>query len=197
VSSEHKYKIDIAKNQITTALYLFINDFDSISVHNLACSSCEILDGISEANNIASPSTWVRMDFDLRTIKRARGIHWNTFKHFYDTRGKTIRDDRSIASSFSDDHNDPMLFQGILDISAMGVTVPVEAQVYTFWYISNYPSYFSVDMRETASSLFPFDQSMPRSSRKSHLLEECKNFRSNTTVMNDRRTDPREIPFKA
>jgi len=137
------------------------------------------------------------MDFDIRTIKRVRGIHWNTFKHFYEQRDKVIRDDRSIASSFSDDHNDPMLFQGILDLSAMGVPVPVEAQVYTFWYISNYPSYFSDDMIKTASSLFPFDQSMPRSLRKSYLLDECRIFRSNTEVMNDKRTDPREIPFKA
>ena len=72
-------------------------------------------------------------------MRRAQNAYWNAFKHALKQDRKTERDDAELLTEFSDERNDHDLFVGWWDYSNITGQSPIEAQLFTFWYIAAYP----------------------------------------------------------
>lgn len=116
-----------------TALQLFIDDLDPISVHALACGGSEIIEGMAETQNLPTLSTHIMNTFpELKhaDVKRRRNLFWNAIKHFYGQNGKTARDDEALLKSFSDADNDAVLFMGWLDYMQLMKRLPLKRKFF-------------------------------------------------------------------
>jgi len=185
-------KIYVARAQLRTALWLFLEDMDPISIHALSCAGCEILAEITVATNTFSPSLIVKEYVDEADpnwkIKDIRNANWNAFKHVHGWKN-TIRDDRDRIQNFSDSENDALLYQGWYDLAALKVQLPVEAQIYLCWYAANYPESATPLERQSAEALFKFTDGASRPERKSALYQCCADWRSNPELRASDQTD--------
>ncbi|WP_254701294.1 hypothetical protein [Neorhizobium galegae] len=186
-------KIAIARNQLGTALDLFIRDRDPISVHALACGGSEIIEGLAEQASIETLSTHILKtfpDIDYRKIKRLRNQYWNAMKHFYQQDGKTARDDEALMGDFTDVANDAVLFQGWLDYLLLVKRIPVEAQVFQAWWYATNPSRMNPDSDASGwQAVFPGIEKQPRQEQKRRLRRVAERWRTDSNILSDPRTE--------
>ena len=77
-------KTEIARRQLGTALALFLQDCDPVSVHALACAGCEIAEHLTRKAGEEPFSTHALLtfpDLDIGKIRRLKNQYWNAFKH--------------------------------------------------------------------------------------------------------------------
>jgi hypothetical protein len=77
-------KAQVARRQLATALALFIDDLDPVSVHTLACAGGEIAESLTDyagGQPFASHARATFPDLDLKEIRRMQRQFWNAFKH--------------------------------------------------------------------------------------------------------------------
>lgn len=124
-------KFEVAARQLQTAIRLFFNNEDPVSVHTLACASREIFEKSSgkltkrkALDGLATivPALLNPNIFSILNIKR------NFFKHVQDNPFETIE--------FSDTENDLHLFMASHDcVNLMRPRQPIEAEGYLLWYL--------------------------------------------------------------
>ena len=110
-------KTEISRRQLGTALALFLEDSDPVSVHTLACAGCEIAEYLTDKAGEKPFSTHALATFpDLKIgeIRQLQNQYWNAFKHAR-TRGGIERKDRELLARFGDEVNDHTLFIGWYD----------------------------------------------------------------------------------
>jgi hypothetical protein len=110
-------KTQIARRQLGTALALFIDDLDPVSVHSLACGGGEIAEYLTRkagARPFASHALLMFPDLDVAGLRRLRNQFWNSFKHATKHTGEE-RPDRKLLERFNDLQNDHALFVGWYD----------------------------------------------------------------------------------
>jgi hypothetical protein len=107
-------RIQIARRQLGTALSLFLDDADPVSVHTLACAGREISEHLTrkagEEPFIAHMMTTFP-DLDTKEIRRLSNQYCNAFKHATSHKG-VERSDEELLERFSDRVNDHTLFVG-------------------------------------------------------------------------------------
>jgi hypothetical protein len=138
-------KTEIARRQLGTALALFIEDSDPVSVHTLACAGCEIAEHLTHKAGKKSFSPHALLTFpDLNRaeLRRLQNQYWNTFKHAL-TRDGIERQDSDLLERFEDEVNDHTLFIGWYDYMLAVYALPIEAQVFQIWYFALYPSRYN------------------------------------------------------
>ncbi|MHB1076356.1 hypothetical protein [Thiobacillus sp.] len=137
-------KIEAAKRQLVTALRLFFDDCDPVSVFTLASNAWEIIDALCENGGILSLSGQTRghlpPDKDLRQ-HYVNSPYRNYFKH-------ADRDPYIELSGFDDLKNDGMLFLAVEDYIRLNHQSPLEFQVYQLWYLAIYTEKIADDALE-------------------------------------------------
>lgn len=134
-------KIECARRQLGTALYLYLRDFDPVSVHCLSNGGCELIEYQVEKVGAEPIMSHILKTQPHRTKKEVRTLqrqYWNAFKHAL-TRGGSEREDDNLLSSFTDLENDAALFVGWADYARATKMMPIEAQVQHMWWITLNP----------------------------------------------------------
>ena len=189
-------KVEIARRQLGTALALFLEDSDPVSVQTLACAGCEIAEHLTSKAGAKPFSTHVLAtfpDLDIGTIRRLQRQYCNAFKHAM-TREGIDRDDRELLESFDDKVNDHMLFVGWRDYMLAVRALPIEAQVFQIWYFALYPEKLNPEVDTTThQQVFPMLPSKSRADQKRALREAISSFQGDAEVMRHPQTDPRPL----
>lgn len=84
-------KIEIARRQLGTALALYLQDQDPVSVHCLAGGGCELIEYFAEktgAKPLTSHLKNVNPGIDIKEIRRLQRQYWYAFKHATYQNGK-------------------------------------------------------------------------------------------------------------
>jgi hypothetical protein len=163
--AEQITKLEAARRQLVTAIRLFFEDADSISVYSLAHSSWEILDalcshrGLLRFRNEMSSATGRGED----EIKQIANYGRNFFKH-------ANKDPEAVLEDFSDDRNDHVLIASSFDYGELADSKPMELQVFQLWYFAVHPDKaLRPDMDsiiEAGEQLFPGIVEMKRKDQK-------------------------------
>ncbi len=131
-------KAEIARRQLGSALALYLDDRDPVSVHCLACGGCEIAEQLVIKAG-ATPFRKFTMDaYPAMTdagFVAIRNKYWNAFKHSTSRKG-VERDDGAILDEFSETANEERLFVGWTDYASAVHSLPIEAQVYNTWFLA-------------------------------------------------------------
>ena len=149
-------KIDAARRQLVTAIRLFFDDGDRVSVYSLASNAWEVIDVLCESADVASFSRQARGHLPVgHTL--AYYINEpcrNFFKH--------ARQDPNPDSSVELRESDvaAILFLAVEDYLRLRRGGPVEVQVFQAWFISVFPDKVAGDpvaqsLIENASRAFP------------------------------------------
>jgi hypothetical protein len=193
-------KTEIARRQLGTALALFLEDSDPVSVHTLACAGCEIAEYLTHKAGVEPFSTHALAtfpDLDIGKIRQLQNQYWNAFKHAR-TRGGIEREDSELLERFGDAVNDHTLFIGWHDYMLAVRALPIEAQIFQMWYFALYPEKLNPEVDTTIhQKVFPMLRRKSRADQKRALREVISSFRGNAEVMTDPQTDPRPLMPRA
>jgi hypothetical protein len=185
-------KLRAARAQLGTALGLFIQDLDPISVQVLACGGSEVVEGLAISKSLSTLSTHIMEtypDIDMGRIKFLRNKNWNTFKHFSGRNGRP-RDDDDLIGSFNDTMNDAVLFLGWADYLQIAGRMPIEAQAFLAWYYAAYPEKLANDeQRQSYDRVFPNLAVQNRKKQKRRLRQLIEEYRDDPEIRADARTE--------
>jgi hypothetical protein len=193
-------KTEIARRQLGTALALFLEDSDPVSIHTLACAGCEIAEHLTRKAGEKPFSTHALLtfpDLDPAQIRRLQNQYWNAFKHALTRRG-IEREDSELLERFEDKVNDHALFIGWYDYALAVGALPIEAQIFQVWYFALYPEKLNPEVDTTKyQQVFPMLPSKSRADQKRALREVISSFRKDAEVMTHAQTDPRPLVLRA
>ena len=189
-------KVEVARRQLGTALALYLDDQDPVSVHCLACGGGEIADFLAQEVGgvaFAQHALNVHVGMEPRELKALRNKYWNAMKHATTHDGKA-RSDEELLGSFDDGHNDHVLFIGWFDYAVAVRRLPIEAQVFQAWYFAIYPEKLADDFSaDPVVRMFPGVREMTRSRRKQLLRRKVVWARRQKDVMGHPLTDRRKL----
>jgi hypothetical protein len=193
-------KTEIARRQLGSALALFLEDSDPVSVHTLACAGCQIAEHLTRKAGEEPFSTHALLIFpDLESgdIRREQNKYWNAFKHAR-TGGGIEREDSDLLERFDDQVNDHTLLIGWYDYWLAVRTLPIEAQIFQVWYFALYTEKLNPEVDTTTNQrIFPMLPSKSRADQKWYLRQAISSFRKNAEVMTHPQTDPRPLILPA
>jgi hypothetical protein len=184
--------MEIARRQLGTALWLFLEDLDPVSVHTLTGAGAELAEQL--ARNVGSSPF---LDHVLRTnpsMTRQRYYalarqYYNAFKHLSGPDG-AVRNDEALLGTFDDEKNDALMFVAWTDFTAASGVTPIEAQVFLVWFYASHPEKMAKrEDGERFLSVFPRLSELDRPARKAALKAQIAEARKNAAVMEDQRTD--------
>jgi hypothetical protein len=190
-------KIESARRQLGTALWLYLRDEDPVSVHCLAGGGCEMIEHFAKkagAKPFSSYMLRAHPDLDIAKLKSIQRKFWNAFKHATHQGGEKERNDDDLLKRFSDEQNDHALFIGWYDYANATNSLPVEAQAHQVWYIALYPE--KLDPKhsiERYQTIFPRLRGRPRAEQKQMLNRIIEKVRNDPNVMEDPMTDKRPL----
>ena len=193
---EPDLKAAVARRQLGTALALFLDDGDPVSVHCLACGGAEIADFLAK-NVERTPFSQHALDtfpeMNVNELVKLRNKYWNAMKHALAHNGK-IRSDDELLAAFDDVQNDHILFIGWYDYANAVGRLPIEAQMFQAWYFANYPEKLdNATSPESFARLFPGILKVRRSEKKRQLRRKIAWARTQSDVMQDARTERRKL----
>jgi hypothetical protein len=197
IVSMSRLKIESARRQLGTALALYLEDRDPVSVHCLAGGGCELIEYYAKKKGGQPFTTHILQthpDLDIEKVRKLQRGLWNAFKHATHGRKGKERDDDKALMRFSDKQNDAALFIGWYDYAIAVGAMPIEAQVHQAWFIAMHPE--KLDPKhpfEPFHELFPNMQARSRAEQKWMLNEVIEHFRGDHEVMSDPRTDTRAL----
>ncbi|MFZ1110219.1 MAG: hypothetical protein WAN43_17950 [Rhodomicrobium sp.] len=116
-------KLDAAKSQIATAIRLYFEDCDPISVHTLVHAGCEILDRLCEAKGTPGMRTDMMKRIKpehRKTVSDKLNVAANFFKH-----AATSKPDL-VLRDFDDESNLMGLIHATEGLRLLGVDLPHE-----------------------------------------------------------------------
>jgi hypothetical protein len=156
-------KIDAAKSQLTTAIELYFQDRDPISVHTLAMAAAEIIDRLCEAKGLQS----MRAHFMSRVtpehrkeVGNALNKAVNFFKHASSSRPN------QVLADFSDDRNMMAIMFAVDGLRQLG-THTEEMKAFSAWQMVVEPGLFlNPPPREQVLAVFGDIWNKPRSEQK-------------------------------
>jgi len=193
-------KTEVARRHLGTALALFLDDLDPISVHTLACAGSEVAEHLTRkagAEPFITHALATFPDLEIEEFKRLRNQYWNAFKHAT-TRDGVERADQGLFDRFDDEKNNHVLFVRWRDYILAAGTLPPEAQVFQHWYFALYPDKLNSDVDSTQyERMFPNLKHKSAPARKQMFREAIAAARKDRELMGDPRTDPRPLILPA
>ncbi|RCK46596.1 hypothetical protein [Thalassospira profundimaris] len=184
--------LHIARQQLLTAIQLFFDNSDPVSVHTLAGAASEILSDLCEqAGEQPFHSAVIASNprIDQNRYFKARNLYRNAFKHVGRTKDEKTRNDVA-RNQFSDMQNDLLLFTCVEDYLRLVKRSPAEFQAMHLWFIAAYPDRLKTPKLEASSlNLLNNLHEIEREKQKEigHIL--IKEFKNNPNLMNDPRTE--------
>jgi hypothetical protein len=189
-------KIQVARRQLGTALALFLDDVDPVSVHTLACAGGEVAEHLTRKAGFQPFSSHALATFpglEIRKLRRLQNQYWNAFKHAT-TRNGEERADHELLKRFSDNKNDHALLIGWYDYHLAVGAIPIEAQAFQVWYFVLYPQALNPEIdRSQYESHFPTLRNHSRTEQKKGLRVAIEAARKDAAIMSDAKTDPRPL----
>ena len=190
-------KIESARRQLGTALALYLQDKDPVSVHCLAGGGCELIEYFAKKAG-GQPftshilKTWP--DLEIKKVRSLQRQFWTAFKHATHRYGGEERDDDALLARFNDEQNDHALLIGWYDYALATRTMPIEAQVHQAWYFALHPTKLNQQLSaEPYEELFPDLRYKSRAEQKRMLNCVIEKKRTDNIVMGDPRTDTRPL----
>lgn len=189
-------KAEIARRQLGTALQLFIDDADPVSVHVLASGGMELAGGLAKkAGKPTFKAVAVETNLALTEAKyhELKNQWWNSFKHLSDRKGQE-RDDADLLAAFSDAANEHALLIGWLDLGTATGSMPIEAQVFQAWFFALHPESLGPDARiEGPKRIFPSIILKRRVDQKGDLRRQIRKARRDRALMVNPMTERRNL----
>ena len=140
-------KAEAARRQLGTALALHLRDQNPFSVHVLASGGAELAEGLAEeaGRKLIRDFTLASWPGVTEKIYYERKKYYvNAMKHFRDRNGR-VRDDDEALSTFSENNNDVILWDGWSNLVFAGYASPIEAHVFVAWFLTLSPEKFPAD----------------------------------------------------
>ena len=125
-------KLDAARRQLVTAIRLFFNRGDPISVFSLAANAWEVIDALCTRKGIAGVSHLTRSHIPPeRDLKKdyVNSPYRNFFKH-------ADHDPEALLEGFDGKVVDGLIFLAADDYMRLAGKSPVEFQVFQLWYLA-------------------------------------------------------------
>lgn len=191
VVGERLAKLEVARRQLVTAIRLFFDEADSVSVYTLAQAASEVLDALCQhSGTIRFRSEMAKATgHSERQIKAIAEFGKNFFKH-------ADRDPEAELEQFTDDLNDHILMMATFDFGELSPVKPVEVQVFQVWYFAVYPEKLPQEfnsLRIAAAESFPAILTTDRAGRKAAGLSVLKQSRVHPEIMRDPGTDMKPV----
>jgi hypothetical protein len=123
-------KVEVARRQLGTALFLYLRDFDPVSVHCLASAGCEVIEHFAKKAGREPFIAQVQDQNPGLAIKELRDMqrrYWNAFKHATEWKKGVERQDDEVLANFTNEQNDVMLLIGWHDYHMATKKIPMEA----------------------------------------------------------------------
>lgn len=116
-------KLEIARRQLDTAINLYFDDSDAVSVHSLASNAREIIEGLCKERGISSFKDGVRQNFGVTQKEYADTINLyrNEFKH---------PEEKVDYSDFSDAHNEYLIIAAIHSFYQLNKSLTIPMQIF-------------------------------------------------------------------
>ncbi len=188
-----RLKIESARRQLGTALALYLQDLDPVSVHSLAGGGCELIEYYAEkvgTEPFTSHILKTNPGMDIKELRRLQRQYWNAFKHATHRHSGKERDDDDLLLRFTDEQNDTALFIGWTDYAQTVKKMPIEAQVHQAWYIALHPEKLAPQYPASLyEDVFPKLPERSRPEQKRMLNDVIEMARANRDVMNDPATE--------
>lgn len=132
-------KLEAAERQLNTAIRLFFDGGDVVSVHSLAVAAANVFADVAERNG--SGQSWrTRMQDDtgmpMKDLKALMHEEWNFFKH--------ADRDPDAKLSFDELLSDGFIFMATVGCGDLKPTSYL-MQAFQIWYIAAYPKSFPAD----------------------------------------------------
>lgn len=159
-------KKDVAQKQLVTAIRLFFNDDDPISIFSLAANAWEIIDVLCNKANIQSISNQMRQNISNGQDLKKDYIN-SPFRNFFKHADK---DSDRVIENFDETIVDSIIFLGVEDYLRLINKSPVEFQVFQLWYLATNPEKISyASLKEILDTINHTFQNINQLSRKEQL----------------------------
>ncbi|WP_427914861.1 hypothetical protein ACPWT1_08100 [Ramlibacter sp. MMS24-I3-19] len=183
-------KLDVARRQLATAIRLFFDCTDPISVYSLAANAWEVIDVLCTRAGVASASTQTRGHLTVgKDLKRdyINSPFRNFFKH-------ADRDPDGLLEGFESSAVDALLFLAVEDYIQIRGRSPVEFQIFQLWFLACHPEKIASDRADgvlnAADRVFPSIATLPRERQIDLGHRALEHARIDAGVLNDPRTEP-------
>ena len=186
----------VARSQLLTAIDLFFEDRDPVSVQGLAGNARELLESLCRLESIEPITELLVRDNQQpkKNIYRAKNLYRNCFKHLGDTQAERD-DDQETLNQFDDTKNDGLLYVCVEDYLRLRRKSPVAMQVFQLWFIAIHqarmkdpPKFVSV-----VNERFPGIVTMSRGEQKRKGREVLSEFANAPDLLADPRTEPANL----
>lgn len=157
-------KLQAAKNQLATAIRLYFDDDDPISIHTLATAAGEIIDRLCESRGLPSMRDDLLKNIvaDRRKeVVTALNNARNFFKHASGRSGP-----EEVLRDFSDERNLFAILMAADGLRLLGEKIP-ESRIFSNWLSVVEPSLFlNPPPRDTIEKIFGDIHNRPRREQK-------------------------------
>ena len=201
MDDNYRLKAEVARRQLGTALALYLDDRDPVSVHTLAVAGAELAEGLCATTEGSRTFRSFRLADTLEPMTDAaftieRSVYANALKH-YNTLGGKVRDDTTKLASLTDQDNDVRLFMAWWDFASADLAHPVESHVFQAWFLALDPA--KLDNPDAHGLKFDLEREFPglpglsRAKQKRRLRHTIDRARRHNRLMSDPKVDPRPL----
>lgn len=185
-------KLGVAKHQLVTAIQLFLQDHDPVSIYTLASNAWEVVDALGSRKGFSSSVSdesreHIESGLDLK--RDYVNPYRNFFKH-------ADQDPDAVLTGFDDRKNDGILYLAAEDYIRLNRRSPLELQVYQTWFLAVYVEKVAESdlarVMESIEVLYPGIANLERSAQKKFGLIRLREAYGDVHLRRDART---ELPF--
>ncbi|MCK1550280.1 MULTISPECIES: hypothetical protein [unclassified Bradyrhizobium] len=187
----------VARSQLLTAIDLFFEDRDPVSIQALAGNARELLESLCRLRGIEPMTELLLRDHPgrpKRDIYAALNLYRNCFKHVGDTEAAR-KDDQLTLDQFDDTKNEYLLYVCVEDYLRLREKSPVAMQILQAWFCALHVELLSQqELGEIFLKAFPGIGEMSRSQQKRGGLGVLRKFENDTTLLSHPDTEPAILP---
>ena len=192
-----RLKIEAARRQLGTALYLFMEDMDPVSVQCLAGGGGEVMEFYAEkvhGKSFMNDLIETHPHVDAAHLRRDRNSFWNAFKHARGHGKRGERDDESLLAEFDEEMNVQALMLGWTDYGNATGHMPIEAQVFQVWAFARKPPPSKAErLVDECCRMFPKLDRAAMPEQKIRLKSKIAEMRQRWELMGNPKTDARAL----
>lgn len=192
-------KLEIARRQLGTATALYLDRKDSVSVHCLAAGGWEITQQLALDQGKKIFRDYVKEDNKEMTdalYQKIKNQFWNAYKHATKQDGNP-RDDSELLSHVTLRETEDRLFGGWHDYLKLTGALPLEARIYSQWYLARDINKFADDVdpqiKERFVRTYPNLPNLPPARQHQLLLRAIAKAKRSRAMLTSNQTEHRPL----
>jgi|GEM_PF-959556 len=179
-------KKDAAVCQLDTAIKMFFENSDPISIHTLAGAASIVFEDLCKKKRLPIFFDFVPDTFHQNTVEELH-ISFRKSRNFF----KHAKDDsKEELTTFDDEDNELLLYACAYDCATAFRGLPISAQVFQGWYHCCFPEKFNADITEPFKTIFPAIRTQKLETQKKMGLNALKTYDGHASLLSDQRTIP-------